>query len=595
MAEIQKFDLLQVNGGVNQGDDPMHIEDTQLQESWNMYPDGKSCKRRKGLTKLTETPNSEDITSLFAHKTSLGVWTLIAGGRTKFSKKSGTGFAAIPHVEGPATIFTDDGHPWVMKQYKDVVYAARENAGTLKRTDGSTIGNAGIPKPSTAPTLTKLAGGALTAGNFYGVVAYANGSTGTESDFSTASAICTTSGADLQITWSAIPISTNSQVNARVLYRTLTNQTGEYFEVAQINDNFTTTYVDNVVDDDLGEAVSLDNGAPPNTVKFIEVFSERLIVTDGVDLYISRAAFPEQFAEDYFLTVAPDDGHEIRGILAMADRCLVGKTNMIHYLVGTDESDFEVHILSNKHGMASGHTAKVWESTGFWYGGDDFYYTDGSSVKSIGNPKIRDFIKAIPQTYQEYAVSWVIPKLFWYVTTVPQDESGENTYELVLDAKSHTWSPFEHGALKAPAYAGEFFDTDYGRVIYAVFYDGQIYQWHLGSDDAGEAITCRVKMKSFGFDSQGFLKAMRRVNILTPRISEVLTARLYRDDDSSHIRERTGISLDTRNRWKRVGLSNKNYMGTTVCLELEYEGMSDFEVNGLSFEIQKTDRMRRAV
>ena len=118
MGEIQKFDLLQLNGGVNQGEDPVHIDDIQLQESFNMYPDGKSCKRRKGLTKLTETPNSEDITALFAHKTSVGLWTLIAAGRTKFSKKSGTGFADIAHVEGPGTVFTDDGHPWVISSIR---------------------------------------------------------------------------------------------------------------------------------------------------------------------------------------------------------------------------------------------------------------------------------------------------------------------------------------------------------------------------------------------------------------------------------------------------------------------------------------------
>lgn len=590
MSESQKFDLLRLNGGLNQGEKPTHIDDGELQEIFNFHPQGKSCVRRKGLTKLTTTANAENITSLFAYKKSTGVWDLIVGGRTGFTKLSGMGFTDVPHVD--KTIFTNDGRPWVMKQYRDVIYGARVNAGTLQRCDGLVMSDAGIAAPSTAPTLAQGAAGDLSAGDFYGVVTFLNQSTLTESDFSTASAKCTIA-ANKKINWSAIPTSTNSQVDGRALYRTLTSQTGEYFWVAQINDNTTLTYADNIIDDNLGEAVSLDNGTPPAQVVWIEIWRERLIVTDGIDVFASRAAYPEQFSADFFLTVTPDDGHKIRGILAMGDRCLVGKTNATHYLVGTDESDFELHTLSNKHGVASGHSMQLFETLGFWFGGDDFYKSDGTGVQGIGNPKIKTIVKAIPASRQEYVSSWMIPELYWYVSSVPQDESGENTYELVHDARLGTWTVFEHGTLKAPCYAGEFFDTNYGRVIYAVFYDGHIYQWHLGANDAGEAITCRVKLKSFGFDSQGFLKAMRRVNLLTPRVAETLTARLYRDDDSSHIRERTGIDLNTRNLWKRTGLSNKGYLGSTVCLELEYEGDSDFEINGISFEIVKTGRMRR--
>ena len=105
--------------------------------------------------------------------------------------------------------------------------------------------------------------------------------------------------------------------------------------------------------------------------------------------------------------------------------------------------------------------------------------------------------------------------------------------------------------------------------------------------------TCKYRSKSFGYDAHGLLKAMRRIHLLCPNIAEDLTARLYRDQDASAIKERTGISLNLGREWKRLNLSNLRELGAVVSLELEYAGDQDFSIQALAFEIMTTATARR--
>jgi hypothetical protein len=579
--QIQKWDMLRLDGGLNQGEVPTHIDDNQLQELVNFYVYQSSLYRRNGLTRVTATAHTENITTIAAYKKSTGVWELLIGSSTEIAKLDGNAFSIIP-PEGDS-IATSDDRPMCMRQYKDVMYIARPNMGTFKRCDGLTWADAGIAAPTTAATLAEGAAGALPAANYIGVVTFYNSSTAAESDFSDASNTLALT-ADHKIDWTAIPVATTGQVNARRLYRTMGNQTGRYYLVAQINDNTTTTYTDNVLDGDLGQAASLENGVPPAGIEFIEIWRERLWASDGTDLWLSRALFPESIAADMFITVFPDDGHKIRGMLAFGDRMLVGKTNAMHYIVGSGPSDFQLLTLSNVHGLASGHSLKAIRSIAVWYGGDDFYMTDGTTVEGIGDPKIKDILSNIPESKHEYIVSWIHPTKKWYVTTVPQDESGENIYELVFNYENGTWQVFEHGALGAAAFGGEFFDDDYGRIMYASYYDAHLYQWHEGATDAGASFTASFKTKSFGYDAHSLMKAMRRIHILTPKVAETLTANLYRDNTDSILTTRT-FSLYQDRKWKRVAISNMRELGATLSLEFEYSGDSDIHIDALAFEI----------
>ena len=115
----------------------------------------------------------------------------------------------------------------------------------------------------------------------------------------------------------------------------------------------------------------------------------------GKSVFFSRAGLPESFSADFAIPILVNDGHEIRGMAAQADRLIVGKTNKMHFISGDDESNFGRHTLSDRHGLFAGHSLVVVEGVAFWFGGEDFYTNDGTKTSSIGVPFVRDTINAM--------------------------------------------------------------------------------------------------------------------------------------------------------------------------------------------------------
>lgn len=591
MPETKKYDLLQIDGGLNESDRPTHIGDNEAVTLENFFVRDKSLTRRSGTTKITASAYAQKLTALYAYRKAVGTWLLMLGARQSIAKLDGTSIVALPHVDG--TVFTDDANPWSFRQYADTLYAARKNVTSLQRSNGTEVMDAGIPAPTAAASVAEGAAGNLAAGTYKWVVTFTNLSTGTESDFFAtpgSAAIGASKKADL----TGIPTSTNAQVTGRNVYRTLKDATGEYFFVGAIENNFSTTFVDNIADANLLDAVSVKNGLPPSSLEFIEIWRERLWGHDGRDLYASRIGFPEQFDSNFLIQVFPDDGHKLRGIKAYGDRFLVGKTNAVHYLVGTDVSDFELHTLSDKHGVGSGHSMAVAEGVAFWLGMDDFYMTDGQAVRGIGTQKIRTTLEAIPSSLRERAVSYIVPSEGWYVTTIPQDELTGFDLEVVYNYKTNTWQTFTRGSLGAPFFAGEYADVDFNRIEYAVFDSGHLYQINTGNQDDGVAITAKIRTKSFGFEGNNLLKWLRKLHILCDSIAENLTVRIYRDEETTALSSRE-IYLLTQRPWKRVGISNRGLLGATISIELEYSGRQPFEINALAFELIQMERSTRAL
>jgi hypothetical protein len=590
MVDIAGFDLLRLDGGINQGLPGTHIGDQEAIETENWYSWPGQLVARNGLTRVTTTAFGQNLRGIFAYKKAVGDWILLLMADSALAKLSGSSIVAIPSIGG--TPFVTGDRPASMRQYKDTVYISRRGIVNLQRTDGVSVGDAGISRPITAPTLAEGAAGDLDAGVYQGIVSFVNIDTGAESDWSPVSADATI-GASKRINWSAIPTSLGYQVSGRNLYRTVKGGRGQYFFVARIVDNFTTSYVDNVKDVNLGDPASLDNGMPPQNLRFIEIYKERLWGTDGRDVFYSREGFPESFAEDFLIQVYPDDGHECRGLLAFGASLLIGKTNAVHYVSGSNPDDFELNTLSDKHGCASGHTMAAVRSAAFWYGGDDFYMTDGSSVRGIGSPKIKTILESIPEENRDMAVSFTHPTLKWYVTAIP-DSTGENAKELVFNYETGTWDVFTRPTFGGYSFAGEFANEQFGKIMYATYRDGHLYQWHEGLTDAGAPIVCRRKSKRYGFDKNGLLKSLMELKVLATVASEDLTLRLYRDEETSAVGEKT-IYLGSGGPWKRTGLNNIRKLANTVTLELEYSGQSRIVVSGVSFKMAAYERSLRKI
>jgi len=174
--------------------------------------------------------------------------------------------------------------------------------------DFTSVRNMGLADPTTAPTVAVGAAGLLT-GNYYYWVSFVY--SGSESNVGLKSAVIAPSAQKVNVT--NIPLG-GTGCTQRKLYRTKAGGTVGY-ELHTINDNTTTTYTDNDVDDLLSWKTAPTNNTPPPKSKFVIEKDERIlyILPDSSDFYYSELYKPELSKGTSYRTVGADDGGVLMG------------------------------------------------------------------------------------------------------------------------------------------------------------------------------------------------------------------------------------------------------------------------------------------
>lgn len=585
---MPRIPFLDLGGGINQGRPPSEMGDNEFAELVNFYPFSTKLRRRGGCRKLnTAGAYAERLTSLFPYRPegATAVTTILAG-LTTIAKLDGTGITAIPGQAGFTIGSATD--PWTLFEYKDILYAFRASSNQLIRCDGTYYGPAGISAPATAPTIAEGAAGNITAADYYGVYTYYNSATNVESNPSDPSAKLTHGGTK-KIDWTGVAVSTNQQVDSRRLYRTLPDNTGEYYYVDTIDNNFDTTYTgDDVLVQDLGRSVSFFNGTPPTGLLYGAVWKERLFATDGSLLYYSESGLVECFDDDNYVPVYPDDGHEIRTIHAFGDRLVIGKTNKVHYLVGTDPAYFALLTLSDRHGCVSHHSMKSAEGLLFWLGLDNVYRSDGNSVKGIASIKLQDYLASATAAQLEASFAAVYPKLNWYILVIP------GVAELIYNYKTDSWS--EVSTLCGISGMNEHFDDDFLPETFVLDDAGNVYRFNedaykYDDDDSsmGNSITAYFASKDFNAAKPGVKAVMQRVSLLSDQYSESITL-AWEDFEGTTINSRT-VSLDYDEPWKVYALSTRRQAKSHNRLKVTYSGATQIELQGYIVEMGSIERL----
>jgi len=586
---MPRIPYLDLGGGLNQGKPASGIADKEQVDIENFYPFSTKLIRRGGHRKLNTTAAyAERLTGIFPYRPEgSDAVTTIVGGLTTIAKLEGTEIEAIP----AAVDFSigSSTEPWVMFEYKDIMYAFRKSSNQLIRCDGTYYGAAGLVAPATACTIAEGAAGNIPAADFFGVYTFYNSATNVESNPSTASAKLTHGGTK-KIDWTGIAVSTNPQVDARRLYRTLPNNTGEYYFVDQIGNNFDTTYTgDDVLVQDMGRSVSFFNGVPPTGLLFGSVWKERLFCSDGALVYYSEDGLIECFDEDNFIPVFPDDGHEIRAIHAYGDRLVIGKTNKVHYLVGTDPAYFALLTLSDRHGCASHHSMQSAEGLLFWLGLDNVYRSDGNAVVGIASEKLEEILKTATAAQLSTSFAAVYPALNWYCLTIP------GVAELTYNYKTNAW--VKMSTLAGISFMAEHFDDDYLKQLYTTDTSGNVYlfndpTYNYDDDDTtiGNAITAYFITKDMGDKTgEASVAVMYRVHLLAEQYAENITLAWQRSD-GTEINSRT-VSLDYDEPWKTYSLSTRRQAKAHTRLKVTYTGAAQIELQGFAVDTDSIQRM----
>lgn len=582
---MPRFTFADLGGGLNQGQPPASIKDNEFVVLENFYPFSTKLRRRGGMRVLNDAAYAERITGIYPYRPAAdSSFTPILGTLTTLAKLSGTSVTVIPALSGFA--IGTSTKPWSMFQYKDILYALRESSNALVRCDGTYYGPSGLAAPTAAATLADGAAGAVSAADYYGVYTYYNPTTNVESDPSPASAKLTHTGSK-KIDWSGISVSTNAQCGARRLYRTLPNQTGEYYFVAQIDNNVDTTFTgDNVLVQDMGEAVSFRNGLPPTGLVAGTVWKERLFCTDEVDVFYSEDGRVECFYADSYIPVFPDDGAVIRALHAYGDRLVIGKTNKIHYLVGSDPDNFALLTLSDRHGCVSHHSMQSAEGLLFWLGPDNVYRSDGNAVVGIASVKLRTILDSVTPAALENSIGVVYPELNWYILVIP------GVAELIYNYKTDAWTEVPTSA--GMQVVGEYFDANYVQQIYAADDAGFLYRFQDSTynydDDGttlGNAITAQFETKPLYSDDPASRSVISRLHLLCNDYAEQIT--LDWMHEGSAVKTRT-VSLDYPERWKSYALSTLQAARPHTRLRATYTGALPIEIEGFAVDM---DSLRR--
>lgn len=596
---MPRVPLTDLGGSLNQGRAPSELGANEYAAIENWYQFGSKLRRRGGMRRINTSVFTERITGLASYKPTIlppGGVDMIVAGPTRFGVLSGAALAAIPNATGFA--INSSTRRWTLFQYKNIMYGIRDGAG-LVRSDGTFVGSSGIAAPLTAPVIADGGVGLIPAASFKAVYTYYNSNTDLESNPSPVSNTLAL-GASRDIDWSGITVSANPQVTSRRIYRTLPDQSGEYFLVAEIANNTATTFAsDNTLAQDLDGAVSQVNGTPPTGLLFGTVWKERLFVSDGKDLFHSEDGLIEAFDPQAIIPVFPDDDHVMRALHAYGDRLVIGKTNGIHYLVGSDPDTFALLTLSDRHGCVSHHSMQSAEGYLFWLGSDNVYRSDGNNVFGIGSVKLRDIINGMDATAARDAVATVFPELGWYLLSIP------GYAQLIYNYRTDTWT--EVPTAEDIQAVGDFFNTDFTQGIYVADDTGYVYHFHdttYGYDDTHATVGGVI---SATFDTRAFSAAaandprtlasfggsaatkhiIERASLLCDRYSEQITLSIV--SEGAVIKART-VSLDYEPRWKLYSLSTRHQAKAMSQLRVLYTGATAIELEGYALDIEPIAR-----
>ena len=267
-----------------------------------------SIQKRFSRAKYSSMATLGAIRVIFAdryYKNTTSAKTLIIAYDT-FLKKGSDSLGTFSNIKTGLTAALR----WNSLTFKDLWYGCN-GTDSPQVYDGTTVETMGVPVP-TAPTLADsgVAGnpnGAYLYKVTYEIDSYQEGSA------SVASASITVTSKKITVT---IPVSANTRVTARNIYRTVASG-AVYNFVARVANNTDTTYTDNIADGSLDTTITAptDYGVPP-AFQFMCLHKSRIfglkIAANQARVYYSdiRAgtSYPDVFPAANFFDVKKDDG-----------------------------------------------------------------------------------------------------------------------------------------------------------------------------------------------------------------------------------------------------------------------------------------------
>lgn len=378
-------------------------------------------------------------------------------------------------------------------------------------------------------------------------------------------------------TLTAIPASTDTQVNQRNLYRL--DSGGAYRLVGTINDNTTTTFTDNTADAAVvGQNLILNRDVP---LPFIATMYHKDYLfgfgypsanpSTSSDALWSNATEPWGFnIATQFLPVSENLGNDVAvASLSLSALGFLIKQRTAHAVFGDSSNDFYIQKLFDI-GCIAPKSAIVAQGVAFWLSGEGVFAFDGSSAPQYLSAKIKSYLEANLAALATAVGSY---KDRCYYLSFP-NASVPVTWQ--YDTIRQEW--WKLGWATDVAY----FDPDDVSVtpgaIIAGSLTGLMYQWFNAETDLGQPITSTYLSRISDSGMPEATKKYRQLAILAPAQNAVATVMITADPGPNQKQATRTVSLLTTTSQAQIISIPPGIEGREVQVQLSITSSSEVQI-----------------
>lgn len=435
----------------------------------------------------------------------------------------------------------------------------------------------GITAPAGAPTAAAGAAGNLN-GQYAWVVTFGNASM--ESSPSPISNTITLTNQQANLT--AIPVSTDSQVTVRNIYR-IGGLFGTFLLVGTINDNTTTTFTDNVADLNItGQQLELHRD-PPQSFFSIAVHKDRVwgfgYTAQPSDLWYSNFAEPWGF--DNTNGVIPvgrnQNGDDAVMASSTGSALVLNKTHSLWVLYGDSPNDFVRRPIANigcvsRRSVTVGTDGKV-----YWidHAGKCWRF-DGFSAPEYISGDIKGIIEISEGTYAFADLSASVGMWYddiWLLSFPTRNITfGYNT----LTGKWHKYSWATDIAVYDPF--SPFGPEVTAAIISGSFNNGAVSTWFSAETDLGNPITSTYTSYLSDGGQPSFTKTFRHVVVVAPVQANASATLTVTVDPGPNQKQATKIVNLGQGPYRRVVSLPPTLVGFTVQVSISVTSSAQTEI-----------------
>lgn len=394
----------------------------------------------------------------------------------------------------------------------------------------STVYPLNLLPPIAPPTLAAGSGTGLT-GDYRRRASYAikdaAGQIINESPLSPRSLAVTLANEDLATT--LIPISGQSQVNCRRLYRTAADGE-EYFHELDIDDNETTAFTNALPDASLSLLPSDPTlGNPPGTMpgtslSLITEWNNRLWAVSSRYDERHQLLYTEDgttYAWGNLLLIASDgeDDIGITGLIRRRDELGVCKRNRVLKIVGDSNEDFQIIVVAEGVGCVAPDSIVVVRDVGYFLAEDGVYAFGPDGVRCLSRDQVDSWFNSdtyFQRASFDQAVGGYNPVTDTYDLHLPAQGQATLNRWVSYDIRRQEWTGIHLTGKFTPSARALLYDANNVELPTIGGTDMYLYKMNqTGASDGGTAITIDWLTKFFSASAPDITHAWLQPTVYT--------------------------------------------------------------------------------